>query len=157
MRRLFLSRRSFFVALSTLCVMGTASAGSTIYGAKEGPAIEGYDTVAYFAQGKPTEGKPKITAEWNGATWQFASEENRQKFLAEPERYAPQYGAHCSFAMAHNSLVEGDPHRWKIVDGKLYLNANFLAQKLWEVDIPQKIRDADGNWPGKRRELEVKP
>ena len=59
--------------------------------------------------------------------------------------------------MANNSFADGDPNRWKVVDGKLYLNANFFAQKLWERDIPEKIKRADGNWPGKERELEAKP
>jgi YHS domain-containing protein len=157
MKRINWTRRALFAAVTLTLFMGSAMAGSIINRANEGPAIEGYDTVAYHTKGQPQKGDAKYSTEWNGAKWQFATEENLQAFKVDPERYAPQYGGYCSYAMARNSFADGDPNRWKVVDGKLYLNANFFAQKLWERDIPEKIKSANTNWPGKKRELEAKP
>lgn len=134
-----------------------AQAASIINRANSGPALLGHDPVAYFRAGQPVPGQARFNTEWQGASWWFANDENRQAFVADPERYAPQYGGYCAYAMAGDAFASGDPRRWKIVEGKLYLNANLLAQKLWERDIPAKIKSADGYWPGKRRELEARP
>jgi YHS domain-containing protein len=157
MKRVDSTRRALLVAASLVWMIGHATAGSIVYGAGNGPVIKGYDTVAYHTTGAPLKGDARFSADWNGAQWWFASDENRQRFLADPERYAPQYGGYCAYAMSIDSFAPGDPNRWKVVDGKLYLNANYLAQKLWERDIPGKIREANSYWPGKKRELEVKP
>jgi YHS domain-containing protein len=131
----------------------TAHAQSPIYGAKDGPALEGYDTVAYFIDTKPVLGKASLSFEWQGATWHFASSSNRELFIANPEKYAPQYGGHCAFGMSNDSYASGDPHRWKMENGKLYLNTNKFAHWLWERDIPEKVKSADGYWPEKKQAL----
>lgn len=115
-----------------------------------GLAISGYDPVAYFSLGAPTPGSAEFTYEWMGATWRFASAANRDAFRADPERYAPQYGGYCAWAVAHGKTASVDPEAWKIVDGKLYLNYSRDIQKQWEGDVPGNIRRADGNWPGLR-------
>lgn len=153
MRRRFIG----LAALALLVLSTSALAGSTVYGADKGPALGGFDAVAYFTDGTPKEGDERFTHEWNGATWRFASAENRDRFRAEPERYAPQYGGYCAFAMSGGSFSPGDARRWRIVDGKLYLNANRFAQGLWEANIPKRVLDADGHWPTKRHELEAGP
>ena len=61
-----------------------------------GSAIEGYDPVAYFEEGRPVEGDSDYAYEWMGATWYFASARNRDLFAADPEKYAPQYGGYCA-------------------------------------------------------------
>ena len=136
---------------------GAARAGSPVYGASQGPALGGFDAVAYFTHAAPTPGDPRYTHAWNGATWRFASAANRDRFAAEPERYAPQYGGYCAFAMSNGSFSPGDAKRWRIEDGKLYLNANRFAQALWEASIPKRVLDADGHWPAKKIELEAAP
>jgi len=50
-----------------------------------GVAVDGSDVVAYFKEGKPVKGKRSISHEWNGATWRFASEANRDAFAADPD------------------------------------------------------------------------
>lgn len=146
------------VGLGGLLILSTSAyAGSTIYGASKGPAIGGFDAVAYFTEGAPIEGDARYTHEWNGAIWRFTSPENRDQFKSEPERYAPQYGGYCSFAMSSGSFSPGEAKRWRIVDGKLYLNANVFAQGLWENNIPKRVLDADGHWPKKKLELEASP
>ena len=89
-----------------------------------GIAIRGYDTVAYFTQGKPVEGTEKFSTEWEGATWRFSSQENLELFTTDPEKYAPQYGGYCAYGVAQDSLVKIEPDQWTIYDDKLYLNYN---------------------------------
>ncbi|MEO0361081.1 MAG: YHS domain-containing (seleno)protein [Pseudomonadota bacterium] len=116
--------------------------------AEDGVAIRGTDPVSYFEEGAPRAGDPSITAEWSGATWRFASAENRDKFLADPAAYAPQYGGFCAWAVAEKGqLFSTDPDAWAIVDGKLYLNYNADIQKRWEVDMPGFIAEGDRRWP----------
>jgi YHS domain-containing protein len=110
-------------------------------------AVGGYDAVAYHTQNKPALGTDEFTHMWKGATWRFASKENLDAFVKEPEKYAPQYGGYCAFAVGHGSLASGDPKIWKIVNGKLYLNLNQSVQKSWERDIPGLTKRADANWP----------
>lgn len=119
----------------------------------DGYAIRGYDPVAYFTEGEPVAGSPEFEAQWNGATWRFASAENRARFLADPEAYAPQYGGFCAWAVAEKgALYSIDPQAWKIVDGRLYLNYSDSIQRRWEQDIPGFIELGDRRWPQIREE-----
>ncbi len=116
--------------------------------AEDGVAIRGADPVAYFTVGEYTPGSDEFTHEWEGATWQFASAENRDLFAANPEEYAPQYGGFCAYAVSQGNTAPIEPTAWKIVDGKLYLNFNDKIQERWSKDIPGYIAQADQNWPG---------
>lgn len=112
-----------------------------------GLAIDGYDVVAYFDQGKPVEGKSKFSTKWKGAKWRFSSAANLEKFTQAPEEFAPQYGGHCAYAAANNYVADVDPEAWDIVDGKLYLNYSKDVRTSWRKDIPGYIAKADTNWP----------
>jgi len=102
--------------------------------------------VAYHTEGKAVEGNAEFTHQWRGATWRFASAENRDRFIAAPERYAPQYGGYCSWAVSHGYTANGDPKAWKVVDGKLYLNYNDAVKKKWEEGEREYIEQGDHNW-----------
>ncbi|MFK7852553.1 MAG: YHS domain-containing (seleno)protein [Granulosicoccus sp.] len=108
-----------------------------------GIAIRGYDTVAYFTQDKPVEGNDKFTTQWSDATWKFSSQEHLDLFIAEPEKYAPQYGGYCAYGVANESLVKIEPEQWSIVDDKLYLNYNAKLNREWKKDISGYITKAD--------------
>ncbi|MDI5983797.1 YHS domain-containing (seleno)protein [Halomonas sp. M4R5S39] len=114
---------------------------------RDGLAIGGTDPVAYFTQGQPVQGSPDYQLEWHNATWQFASAEHRDRFQADPEAYAPQYGGWCAWAAARGEAAATIPEAWKIVDGKLYLNFNRWFQWRWERNIPDNIAAADEHWP----------
>lgn len=116
-----------------------------------GVAVKGYDVVAYFAQKQPVKGTPTLSITWSGAIWHFSSEAHRKLFLASPQKYAPQYGGYCAWAVSRGYTASIDPNAWKIVDQKLYLNFNLSVQKQWEQDIPGNIALADKNWPALRR------
>ncbi len=115
--------------------------------AEDGIAVDGSDAVAYFTQGRPVAGKAALTHDWMGVTWRFASEENRAAFAADPEKFAPQYGGYCAYAVSEGYTASTVPEAWKIVDGKLYLNYSRGVQRRWERDIPGRIAAADANWP----------
>jgi YHS domain-containing protein len=110
-------------------------------------AIKGYDAVAYFTEGKAVKGKKEHSFEWQDAVWRFASREHLEQFQADPEKYAPQYGGYCAWAVSQGETADIDPEAWKIVDGKLYMNYNQKIQKQWEEDIPGFIASADEQWP----------
>lgn len=120
-------------------------------------ALSGYDAVAYFdleqapvgqRQPEAVPGKKSITAEYNGSTWAFATEANRDKFLADPAKYAPQFDGHCAYGVAQGGKVPANPNLWRIVDGKLFLNINPAVVGFWEEDIKGHIKNAGKNWSG---------
>lgn len=147
--------------LTIALTLGLAAAGATalpatshaatadpIYtGLFSNTAVGGYDTVSYHTDGAPVRGSRDYTTEWQGAEWRFASQENLDLFLANPEQYAPAYGGYCAWAMAQGYKAKGDPEVWKIVDGVLYLNFDESVQAMWEDDIPGFIERANANYP----------
>jgi len=152
-----MNRRQFIgtAATAALAFAVTSFTGFTAMAANDkvftglvdGVAVGGYDPVAYFTQNKPVKGSADITTEYMGATWHFASADNRDAFVADPKRYAPQYGGYCAYAVSSGYTAKGDPQAWSVVDGKLYLNYSKGIRSRWEQDIPGHISKADGNWP----------
>ena len=145
---------SFAIVVLLCLVVGLASPGvagsdSSVpaVNAADGIGLKGYDPVAYFINGQPTKGAEQYSFAWKGVTYRFASEQNLNRFKADPEKYLPQYGGYCAYAVSHNRTADIDPSRWAIVDGKLYLNNGFVAEKLWSLDKPGNIESADRNWP----------
>lgn len=118
---------------------------TTLFGGK---AVKGYDVVSYFTEGKAVPGSGDFEYEWMGAKWRFTTAEHRDLFKAHPEKYAPQYGGYCAYAVAKGDLVDIDPEAFTVVDGKLYLNYSADVQKKWSQDIPGYIKKADAQWPG---------
>ena len=111
-------------------------------------AVKGFDTVAYFTENAAVEGKKAHSLEWNGATWRFSSAANKTLFEADPEKYAPQYGGYCAWAVSQNQTASIEPEQFTIVDGKLYLNYNQEVKEKWLVDTSANINVGDKNWPG---------
>lgn len=116
-----------------------------------GVAIKGYDPVAYFEQQQPVKGSPAFTHVWMKSVWQFASAEHRDKFAADPEKYAPQFGGYCAYAVSEGHTASIDPEAWKIIEGKLYLNYSKGVQKKWEQNAPARIEQGNRNWPSLHR------
>lgn len=110
-------------------------------------AIEGYDTVAYFTENRAKKGSREFETTWMEAKWRFASAEHRDLFVANPEKYAPQYGGYCAYAVAKNSTASIEPEQFEIVDGRLYLNYNAKIKSRWLDQRDEFIVAADANWP----------
>lgn len=117
-----------------------------VFGGRAGVAMLGYDAVAYFAEGKPVKGDPKFTHDWMGAKWQFASASHRELFKANTEKYAPQYGGYCAYGVSQGHLVVIEPDKFKILDGKLYLNYDADVQATWLKDPAGYVRQADARF-----------
>ena len=122
------------------------AAGPEINATITGLALRGYDPVAYFTDGMPVQGDFAITAQHDGATYRFASEEHKQLFLKDPAKYLPEYGGFCAFGTAKGVKVDGDPTVWKIVDNKLYLNLAPAVAERWKQDIAGNIKTANEKW-----------
>ena len=134
-------------AAAAVAAATPARASEAVNTDKTGQAVGGYDVVSYFEPGGPIRGDFRITVERDGATYQFANEQNKSKFLAEPEKYLPQYGGYCAFGVSHGKKFHGDPLVYKVVDGKLYLNLHPEVAKMWLADIGGHVKKADANWP----------
>src|SRR5262249_43338215 len=107
-------------------------------------AIKGYDTVAYFTDGKAIKGSSSFEYVWDDGRWQFASRTHRDMFVADPERYAPQFGGFCAGAIVNRQLVPGNPETWTIVDGKLYMDAGSQKdQAEWKANAVENIQKGD--------------
>jgi hypothetical protein len=115
-------------------------------GLVDGVAVGGYDAVSYFS-GKPLEGSKEFSTKWKNTEWRFASAANLKAFTASPEKYAPQYGGYCAFAVSKGATAKGDPMAWTVNDGKLYLNYSTAVREEWRSDIPGNVAAANGNWP----------
>ncbi|MBS8225068.1 YHS domain-containing (seleno)protein [Vannielia litorea] len=124
-----------------------AAAGEPPIFATSSLAIQGYDPVAYFSEGRPVEGKAAHQLMWMGATWRFASAQNRDAFERNPQRYAPQYGGYCAYAASQGYVAPTDPSAFTIHDGKLYLNFSKSVRNIWEKDVKGHVTAADANWP----------
>ena len=83
----------------------------------------------------------------NFARRSTASAEHRDRFIADPTAFAPQYDGHCAYGASLNKVLPGNPRNWRIHDGKLYVNVTPRAQELWAMDIPGNIQEGDANWP----------
>ena len=131
------------------CRMAFAEPASPVaaVNATEGVGLKGYDPVAYFVTGQPTKGVELYSFVWKGVTYRFASEENLNRFKAEPQKYLPQYGGYCAYAMSLDRIADTDPIRWAIVRGKLYLNNGYIAQELWSFNRRGNIASGDRNRP----------
>jgi YHS domain-containing protein len=114
---------------------------------REGVTLQGYDAVAYFTENKAVKGDPKFSARYNGATYWFSSEANAALFKDHPEKYAPQYGSFCGYAMSLNKLRPVDPEIFQVIDGRLILQHTADALKQFNKDLAGNIAKADNNWP----------
>ena len=133
-----------FVGVSTYAIAAKDPIYTTLF---SNNAAGGYDVTAYFSEMKAVEGSKKYKTQYMGATWLFASQENLDKFLEDPEKYAPQYGGYCAWAAAKGDTYKGDPEHWSLHNGKLYLNYDQEVKDKWLDDKETFISQADAKWP----------
>lgn len=123
-----------------------ASAQSAEIFVKDGAAIGGYDVVAYFTEGKPVKGFDEFSITWKNVKWLFARKQNADLFLADPEKYAPQYGGYCAYGCSRGYKAKTSADAWTIINGKLYLNYDTDVRTIWNRDQQGYIQKADSNW-----------
>ena len=137
--RTFLPAAALLVSLVATPVFGQDVTHST-------PGISGYDPVSYFTEGRPQRGSGYHVADYKGVTYAFASEEHKDLFEANPEKYTPAYGGWCAYGVAVGKKFVANPEVWKIVNGTLYLNLDRGIQSKWKKDIPGNIKTGNQNW-----------
>ena len=126
-----------------------ALAGNTVNtGYFGGVAINGYDPVAYFTEGRSMKGSEEFAYDWLGTPWHFASRQHRELFVSEPVKYAPQFGGYCAGEVANDGItINIDPEAWRIIDGKLYLLGDKLTAPDFEAQSNDLLPKAEANWP----------
>jgi YHS domain-containing protein len=107
----------------------------------------GHDPVSYFTDAKAIRGDPAITARHDGDVYYFVSDEHRRMFVADPAKYAPQYGGFCSSGAAYGVKLGSDPTEWRIRDGRLYIFGDVLGREYWLMDPRWHVEKADALWP----------
>ena len=148
-----MNKRFLFLSVVILAALVAQSRGQAVNGKsynnvkKNGVAIKGYDPVAYFTDSKPSKGDEKFSSTYEGATYHFASEEHKKRFDAEPGKYAVQFGGFCGYAVSKGYTADVDPNVFVINEGRLVLQNNPGALKLWNKDAAASLKSADANWP----------
>jgi YHS domain-containing protein len=118
------------------------------------PAIDGYDPVAYFPEGggKPKKGDKQHEYTYKGVLYRFASSAHRDLFKKAPDRYEPQYGGWCAWAMAQGTKTEINPKSFIVKGDKLFLFYDGFfgdTKKDWEKGSHDSLTTkADGEWQG---------
>lgn len=139
------------VIMLALIVLGyTAKAQSIDYNTKKCVGIKGYDPVAYF-DNVAKKGNDTYITTHDKVTYKFSSQENLNKFKANPTHYLPQYGGYCAYAIGLKSKKVGiNPKTFEIRDDKLYLFYNSFKNNTldaWLNESPNELREkADNNW-----------
>ena len=139
-----------FAALTAALLITSPLLANEPISIKRGVTIGGHDAVAYHApenveEHRAVKGDKDLTVEYAGATWRFSSAENRDAFLAEPERYRPAYGGHCANALSlGEGLIRTDGKTWEIFDDQLYVYYAPRGRKRWN----------DGNWETYKQEAD---
>lgn len=129
-----------------LCFTLVAFGQETKYFSNKGIAINGYDPVAYFTEGRAVAGKAEFSVAWKGVEWLFASSGNRKLFVENPDAYAPQYGGYCAFGASDHHLAPTDPQAWTIIGSKLFLNYSPAVKSQWLPDTARRIPLANAYW-----------
>lgn len=141
MRKLFLS-----LAVLALALPAFAQTKILLNLDKSGLAIQGYDPVAFFTDGKPVKGKPELGLRYNGALYYFASKDHRDAFKADPAKYEPAFGGYCAYGVSRGKLVEIDVEAFQIVDGKLLLQYSKGVRDDFNKDTKGNLAKASTNW-----------
>lgn len=137
-----------FLALLLFPLLLTAQ--TTAYNQEKGFVANGYDVVSYF-DNSVKKGNKSLTFTYENAKFRFSSQNNLAKFKANPEKYVPQYGSWCAYAMATTGeKVTINPETYEIRNDKLYLfyNAYFTnTLKKWTAENPTELaQKANVNW-----------
>ncbi|MGH1365992.1 MAG: YHS domain-containing (seleno)protein [Calditrichia bacterium] len=109
-------------------------------------AINGYDPVAYFTKQMAVIGDEKHTYSWRDAAWYFSSEENKNLFINNPEKFAPQFGGFCAFAVSKGFTANSSANSFEIIDHKLYLFNGEDVKTEWKANFAENLAKCEANW-----------
>lgn len=124
---------------------------------EQGIAIDGFDAVAYHTEGAAKKGVENLQVTWAGATWYFATFDNRQAFSGDPEKYAPQYGGYDAYGMAINGATQpATPELWTMEDNKLFLFHSGQTRKRWQGNSTGNQVEANIHWTRIKQQIQYK-
>ena len=136
------------IFVSLLVFSGCSIQGKKFYQTEQG-ALRGYDPVAYFIENRAVPGNPQFQTDRFNTSWYFSSARNQQVFEQTPEKYLPEYGGYCAYAMSYGLVVSSDPKAFTIIDNKLYLNYSLAVREKWLKESEKFILQADRKWQSK--------
>jgi len=149
-----LSLRSILIALLALALTACGTVKNTIAdGADTNLMLRGNDPVAYFTQKQPVKGDPAIKADYNGVTYRFASQANKDAFLTSPSRYEPQYAGFCASGAPYALKANIGADTFAIVNDRLYLYGSDRSRRNWMMDWQTNIVVGDRYWETETRDV----
>jgi len=136
----------FSIIISTICFTQSVTAQSSEVFAPSGIAINGYDPVAFFTEGKPLKGLDEFSFNWKNVQWKFISQSNLDSFKTAPEKFAPQFGGYCAYGTSQGHKAPTQADTWTIINEKLYFNYNMKVKGLWDKNRIPLIDSANVKW-----------
>jgi YHS domain-containing protein len=143
-RRLFVGAALSAAALAVGGSLRAAGIVSPVSGKRI--ALSGYDPVSYFVDGRPKKGSREFWVAFDDAVYLFSSANHRERFVADPERYAPQYRGYCTIRVSRGERTEADPEAWTIMGGKLYVFRSKRGLARFTKDPAKFVTKANANW-----------
>jgi len=114
---------------------------------ENGVILDGYDAVAFFTGNKPVKGDAQYQYSYEDAIYYFASQEHLDMFKANPEKYKPQFGGWCAYAVSLGRIAPIDVNTFSIVNDRLVIQHNQRAVNGWNKDVQGNLALADKYWP----------
>ncbi|MEP1230435.1 MAG: YHS domain-containing (seleno)protein [Litorimonas sp.] len=109
-------------------------------------ALRGRDVVSFYKDSGPVKGSKEFIVDWDDTKWRFSSEENRDAFKANPEKYIPEFGGYCPVALAAGKAKIGRTNQYTKIDDKLYLNYNEANRRKFAGDPEDYALRAQISW-----------
>ena len=112
-----------------------------------GVILDGYDPVAFFTDNKPVKGDPQFQHTYEEAVYHFANQQHLDLFKANPEKYKPQFGAWCAYAVSLGRTAPIDVSTFSIIEGRLVIQHNQKAVNGWNKNPAGNLQLANKYWP----------
>lgn len=140
---------SAFAAL----LMAAPAAARVITSPESGAALFGYDPVAFFTSGEAKPGDARYEAGSGSLVWRFASEANREAFLADQKSYEPGFHGYDPVLAARGIASAGNPEIFLIKGGKLYFFRSLDSRLAFAADA-EILGRAEASWPKVQAQLQ---
>jgi YHS domain-containing protein len=115
--------------------------------------LRGNDPVAYFTENRPVPGSPAIKTEYNGATYRFASENNRAAFLKNPARYEPAYAGFCTAGAPYALKAAVGANVFMIYNDRLHIFGSERSKRGWLLDARNNLALGDKYWEEETKDV----
>ena len=114
----------------------TKATGSTV-------GLQGYCPVCVIEMKKWVKGKDDFSVQYDGKTYLFPSDEQKQMFLKNPQKYSPVLGGDCTVALVEmNKRIPGSVQHAAFSDGRIFLFSKPEAKEMFMANAA-KYKSAD--------------